>query len=51
MPIFVTSLSVTTRKRISEDELNKMTVKLLNKQLCTAYKDEYVKEPPFTGLP
>ena len=31
-PIFDPSLFVTIRKRISEDELNKMTVKLLNKQ-------------------
>ena len=31
-PIFDPSLFVTIRKRISEEELNKMTVKLLNKQ-------------------
>ena len=31
-PIFDPSLFVKIRKRISEDELNKMTVKLLNKQ-------------------
>ena len=31
-PVFDPSLFVTIRKRISEEELNKMTVKLLNKQ-------------------
>ena len=31
-PIFDPSLFVTIRKRVSEEELNKMTVKLLNKQ-------------------
>ena len=31
-PIFDPSLFVTIRKRISEEELNKMTVKLLDKQ-------------------
>ena len=31
-PVFDLSLFVTIRKRISEEELNKMTVKLLNKQ-------------------
>lgn len=31
-PIFAPSLFVTIRKRLSEEELNKMTVKLLNKQ-------------------
>lgn len=33
-PIFAPSLFITIRKLISEEELNKMTVKLLDKQKC-----------------